>query len=435
MDDTTGVGAVQSLVRGFAAQYPGELAAILESAPAEEAAELLAGTDPARALPVFLELSLEAAASIVESASDTFQRQVIVEMEPSRAAALLARLDENLRERLLDAVPRSVAKELRDMMAYNSDQAGSLMDPRVTMFRPEVTVAEALARLRKEKTRFYNIFLVDEGGYLAGAIPIQELVLAEPHADLRSLARSSPVSVQAIATREEVGEILEQHELSSLPVVDFEGRLIGVIRHGTLVDTVEQEASADLQIMTGAAREERALSPVGFAVKKRLVWLQINLLTAFLAAAVVGLFEDTIAKFTALAVLLPVVAGQSGNTGAQALAVTIRGLALREITMRRWLRVMTKEAAVGLINGVVVALVTVAAVYWWSGSLGLCFVIGVAMVLAMTIAAMAGAVIPLLLTAAGQDPAQSSSIFLTTVTDIFGFFSFLGLATLLSSML
>jgi magnesium transporter len=154
-----------------------------------------------------------------------------------------------------------------------------------------------------------------------------------------------------------------------------------------------------------------------------------------MAAAVVGLFEDTIARFTALAVLLPVVAGQSGNAGAQALAVTMRGLALREITIRHWLRVTFKEVNVGLVNGLAVALTCGIGVYFWSGSFGLVLVIAASMVLAMIAAGFAGAVVPIALTRLGQDPAQSSSIVLTTVTDIAGFFSFLGIATLLAAFL
>jgi magnesium transporter len=187
--------------------------------------------------------------------------------------------------------------------------------------------------------------------------------------------------------------------------------------------------------MVGASREERALSPVAFAVLKRLPWLQINLATAFLAASVVGLFEATIAQFSVLAILLPVVAGQSGNTGAQSLAVTMRGLTLHEIGLSTGLRVLVKESLVGLTNGIAVALVTVVGVYVWSGSAGLCLVIGTAMVISMSVAATAGASVPLVLTALRQDPAQSSSIILTTVTDVVGFFSFLGLATAFSSLL
>lgn len=310
------------------------------------------------------------------------------------------------------------------------------MDPRITAFRAESTVRDALARLRAQRGRpVADIFVVDGDGQLVGALPLQELALADPAARIDSLKLRTPVSVQATASRTEVVEVFERGIGTTIPVVDYDGRPVGVIRNDALVRATEQEATADIQTMVGVSRDERALSPVPFAVRKRLPWLQINLGTAFLAAAVVGIFEDTIAKYTALAVLLPVVAGQSGNTGAQALAVTMRGLALREIRLRHWFRVGMKELGAGALNGIGVALVTSAAVFFWSGSGGLALVIGVAMVTSMVIASISGASIPMILTAFGQDPAQSSSIVLTTVTDVIGFFSFLGLATVLGGLL
>jgi magnesium transporter len=211
--------------------------------------------------------------------------------------------------------------------------------------------------------------------------------------------------------------------------------LLGIIYHSTLIQAIHAEAMADIQTMVGASADEHALSSPVFAITKRLPWLQINLLTAFLAAAVVGLFESTIAQYTALAVLLPVVAGQSGNAGAQALAVTMRGLALREITLRHWFAVTFKEINVGLVNGVATAITCGIGVYLWSGSLGLVLVSALAMIVAMVAAGFAGALVPIALTRAGQDPAQASSIILTTVTDVVGFLSFLGSATALASLL
>lgn len=230
-------------------------------------------------------------------------------------------------------------------------------------------------------------------------------------------------------------DILERYRLTDLPVVDAEERLIGVVRYRNLMAVAEDEATVAMQTMVGVSKDERALSKVSFAVRKRLPWLQINLATAFLAASVVGLFENTIATYTALAVLLPVVAGQSGNTGAQALAVTMRGLALREIRVRQWPRVIFKEMSTAFWNGIAIAATTSIGVWFWSGSAGLAGIIGVSMILSMVIAGVFGAAIPLLLTAIRQDPAQSSSIVLTTVTDVSGFFSFLGIATLFSNLL
>jgi len=229
--------------------------------------------------------------------------------------------------------------------------------------------------------------------------------------------------------------ILQHHPITELPVINQAGRLVGVIRQAALVSAIEEETSIDIQRMVGVSGDERATSSSYYAVKKRLPWLQVNLLTAFLAASVVGLFEGLIAQFTALAVLLPVVAGQSGNAGAQALAVTMRGLALREISLRHWPQMLGKEAWAGLANGIAVAVTTALGVYVWSQSLGLVLVIVIAMVFSMVIAGLAGALVPILLQRFGQDPATASSIILTTVTDVFGFFTFLGTATLFASML
>lgn len=241
--------------------------------------------------------------------------------------------------------------------------------------------------------------------------------------------------MDAIALRGELVDMLARTGLTDIPVVDFDGRLLGAVPESALLAAVQLDAAGDLQAMVGASRDERALSKYGFAVRKRLPWLHVNLLTAFLAASVVGLFESTIAQFTALAVLLPVVAGESGNAGQQALAVTMRGLALREITPRHLLVLVAKELRVGLVNGLAVAATTAAGVYLWSGSWGLAMIIALAMVVSMTMACLSGALIPIVLRRLGQDPATSSSIFLTTITDVAGFFSFLGIATLFAVLL
>ena len=276
---------------------------------------------------------------------------------------------------------------------------------------------------------------MDEEGHLKATVSLQDLAVSPPKDRLSRIMKPAMAFVHALSPREEIVELLTQYRLSTLPVVDLDHRLLGVLRYAALVTAAAEEATADIQTMVGASKEERALSKISFAVRKRLPWLEINLATAFLAAAVVGLFEETIARYTALAVLLPVVAGQSGNTGAQALAVVMRGLALREVRLRHGMRLLMKELSVGFLNGVVVAATTSFFVYLWSRSVGLALVIGLSMVASMAIAGLAGAAIPVLLTYLKQDPAQSSSIILTTVTDVAGFFSFLGIATLLSGML
>jgi magnesium transporter len=357
-------------------------------------------------------------------------------LDPMRAAVLLARASVVTREVCLAGLPESTAREIRELMSYPPDTAGALMDPHAITFRREALVKDALARLRAVgKRRVQSILLVDDGGLPVRSVALQDLATAAPQEVLEHLPAEPLVSVHAMTPREDLVELLEQHKVHSLAVVDASGRLLGVIPSDALAQAVQEETTADIQMMVGASKEERALSKPTFAVRQRLPWLQINLATAFLAASVVGMFEETIAGSTALAVLLPVVAGQSGNTGAQALAVTMRGLVLREIRVRHWLAVIWKEVLTGFLNGVLVAATTSVAVYIWSRSPGLAMVIGFSMVLSMVVAGLAGAAVPIALAAAGQDPAQSSSIILTTVTDVVGFFSFLGIATLLAGKL
>jgi magnesium transporter len=423
------------LARGLLELYPEEAARELERAPVEQTVRTLEALSASRAAAVLGRLTQDSATRALLEMNAAAVPPLLAALEPMRAASLLARLDEPQREAWLGGLGTEEAAELRALGSYPADSAGGLMDPRVLSVRPETTVSEALTRLRAYRDRkIRRLFLVDGEGRLVGSVELQTLATAGPTERLEAL-NSGVVSVRATGGLDEVMEILNQHHVGTLPVVDFEDRLLGVIRHDALIEAAREEATTDMQTMVGASREERALSKVSFAVRKRLPWLEVNLGTAFLAAAVVGLFESTIARNTALAVLLPVVAGQSGNTGSQALAVTMRGLALREVRTRQWLRVCLKETKVAALNGVALALTTAVVVYLWSRSAGLAMVIGVSMVISMVAAGLSGAAIPMILTGIGQDPAQSSSIILTTITDVVGFFSFLGIATLLDSML
>ena len=417
-------------------RFPDDAARVFETAPVPEIIALLEAQPARRTAAILRRLTPDRAARLVAAFGDEATRLVLSVLDPNRAANLLARLDAEERNACLAALDEALAQELRELAEYPRETAGGLMDPRVTTFRPDTTVRELVRRLRTfRRRRVQDVFVVDPEGRLAGSVTMQEAVLAPPDTRLETIMRSPTPQVGATSPREEVVAELQRHRVASLPVVDFDQRVLGVLRQDELLTAAQEEATSDAAAMVGAGRDERALSPPQLAVRKRLPWLQVNLLTAFLAASVVGLFEDTIAAYTALAVLLPVVAGQSGNTGAQALAVTIRGLALREVRVRQWVRVSLKETLVGAGNGLAVAATTAAAVYVWSRSAGLALVIGISMVISMTLAGLSGACIPMLLTALRQDPAQSSSIILTTITDVVGFFSFLGIATLLAGML
>jgi magnesium transporter len=422
---------VRSLVQDFIRLYPDEAAHRVEPLAPEEVAALLERQEPALAAELLRRMPGETAAEALALVSDGVAPAMVAALDPGTAATLLSRLDEERWQRLVALLDPALARELSELMRYPPDVAGGFMDPRVTTFRPHTTAREALTRIRGLRNqRIQDVFLVDEEGRLTGVVGLHDLALAEPGARLESIVAAGPIRVQAMAPREDVVAIAESGQVASVPVVDLGDRLLGVIRLGDLVAATQEAASADIQTMVGVSPDERALSRPSFAVRKRLPWLQINLATAFLAASVVGLFENTIAQFTALAVLLPVVAGQSGNTGAQALAVTMRGLALREIRVRHWARVGGKELVVGAVNGLAVATVTALGVYIWSHSAGLAAVMGVSMVCSMIVAGLAGASVPMALTLMGQDPAAASSIILTTVTDVVGFLTFLGFATL-----
>jgi len=429
------MNAHRALASAALQRHPDEAARLFEVSDDARTAALLEREPAERVQDVVERLTPDRAARIVTALPDDQARRVLSRMMPQRAAGLLARLEPAEREGRLALLEPAAAEELRELAQYPPETAGALMDPRVTSFRPDVTVRDVIRRLRRFRNkRIQDLFLVDEQARLVGVVALQDVVLANSRASLDSLSRP-PHAVQAFAAREDVVAELERHRVASLPVIDVSGHLIGVLRQDELITATRQEATASAVKMVGASEDERALSTPLFAVRKRLPWLQVNLVTAFLAASVVGIFEGTIARATALAVLLPVVAGQSGNTGAQALAVTMRGLALREIRTRHWAQVAAKEFVAGAMNGVAVALTTALGVYVWSRSSGLALVIGISMVLSMSAAGLSGALIPMILTALRQDPAQSSSIVLTTVTDVVGFFSFLGIATLLMGML
>lgn len=428
--------AIEILNQHFLLDYPADAAAKIEQLPTAEVAEILS-EQPVHVLRVLWPHLLPATADeLLPLLDETLLQQLLMELDPPDCITQLNRLDKDDHDRCMNLLPEGYQKQLQQLMVYPAGTAGRLMDVQMLIFRPEMTVIDALNKLRQLKQRDrHQIVLADSQQHLKGIVEIQEIALAEGDTLLSDLAHAPRATISPFDADDEVAQRMKQFNLELLPVIDINQRLIGVIRHAALIKALQEETATDIQTMVGVSKDERAMSPISFAVRKRLPWMEINLATAFLAAAVVGLFEDTIAKFTALAVLLPVVAGQSGNAGAQAQAVTMRGLALREITVRNWFRVMFKEINVGLFNGIAIALTTAAGVYIWSKSLGLSLVISVAMIISMVAAGIAGAVIPIMLTRLGQDPAQSSSIILTTVTDVAGFMSFLGIATLLASLL
>lgn len=428
--------AADLLTRRYLTDFPVEAARKIEELDTGEVIAAIA-RQPAEILaPVWQYLLPDTGARILLGLPADLGDKIVEELQPGYATRMLACMPEDERRTRIERLEPTIRKELETAASYPPETAGRLMNPGVHAYRRDMTVGQLLHRLGETGMLTARaLFLVDDSNRLTGKAPLREVALASRDTPLGALEVSIAVSVRPMDTMEEVTRAFEVYRILDLPVVDHDGVFLGAVTHDDLARTIQESATTDIQTMVGAGREERALSSPMFTVRRRMPWLQINLLTAFLAAAVVGIFESTIAQVTALAVLLPVVAGQSGNAGAQALAVTMRGLALREITIRQWLRVVRKEVLAGLMNGIAIAITCGIGVFVWSRSPGLVVVICASMVLAMVAAGFAGALIPIALTRLGQDPATSSSIILTTVTDIAGFFSFLGIATLLMQFL
>jgi len=428
--------AASELNTALLRKHPGPSARMLEALAPEIAAAILVAQSPQVRLPVWGMISPSAASLLLPYFDDAMAVEALSALDPGSGASLLSQLEQAHRDHYLKLVDEALAHELRDLLDFPMDSAGHIMDPRVLGFSSSVSVREVMLQLRRYPTIMRRrIFTLDKDNRLQGQVELAQLVVAEPDQTLAEISVGLTGFVSALDRKDEVADMLQKNNIEALPVVDIHQRLVGVIRGASAIEALKEGIAVDIQTMVGVSRDEQALSSSIFAVRKRQGWLQINLLTGFLAAAVVGIFESTIAQFTALAILMPVAAGQSGNTGAQALAVTMRGLTLREITARHWLRVLFKEAGAGLLNGIAIAVTCGAGVYLWSKSFGLALVIALAMVISMTIAGIGGALVPICLKQLGQDPAQSSSIILTTITDIAGFMSFLGIATLLAPML
>ena len=428
-----------ALHQAFIRRHPGAALRVVDSLKGEEldrSVAAVADHDPALLLPILDRLPPGRALEVFRLLAADAKERILLAAGPRLAVSLLGALGATERQAVLDPLPGSLQRELERLLAFPDDSAGRLMDRAYDVARPWMTAEELRTRLREsDLKRVRSVYVVDDDRRLLGRLDMQDLALAGEQ-DLIEGLMQPPAGMLELATpRADIVLLLEDTRLDSLPVVDVDQRLMGVVRYTSLFRAIEAEANVDLQTMVGVSADERALSPTGFVIRRRLPWLHVNLLTAFLAASVVGLFEHTIAQFTALAVLMPVVAGMSGNAGAQALAVTIRGLALREIGIGDWRRLLFKEQRAAFVNGFALAASCGVGVLLWSQSPGLALVIGIAMVLGLMAAATAGALVPILLTRFGQDPATASSILLTTVTDVFGFFAFLGTATLLSALL
>ena len=379
------------------------------------------------------------AAALLAPLPDADLAAVLRSLSPAVAEDILLALEEDRRRAVIAAAPAEEARQWAHNFTHPADSIGRIMEPPQAVFAPHLTVAETVERIRElVKSTFVTYgFVVDENGVLRGVVAMRDLLLAGQGDRLDAVMLREPFSLRPETPLLEAARQVVARHFPVYPVCDAEGRLVGIVRGRTLFEEQALEISAQPGAMVGVEKEERLSTPWPRSLRFRHPWLQLNLLTAFVAAAVVGFFQGTIDRLVVLAVFLPVLAGQSGNTGCQALAVTLRGLTLGELRHGGGRRLVLKEALLGLLNGALVGVTAALGMYVVARSQEnpaaglLAFVVLLAMVGSCLVSGLAGALIPLTLQRFGADPATASSIFLTTATDVASMGLFLGLATLI----
>ncbi|CAN5627145.1 magnesium transporter [soil metagenome] len=415
--------------------HPSDLADLLEELDEDDRRRVVRAlaADPALAAEALAEMEWEEHPEDSLAALRPDQlAAVVAELSDDDAADLLGEMEPDERNRVLAALPSREAGELRELLQYDEESAGGIMTTELVAVAEFLSAAEAIDEVRRqaeEVGEFYTVFVIDGERRLRGTLSLQALVIAQPGARVQDLVEPAIATVSPDMDQEDVGRILSRYNLASVAVVDATDRLLGRVTFDDVIEVLEAENTEDLLRFGGVSEAEEIRGGWGDAVRSRLPWLFVNLITAFAAASVVLLFEGTVAALPLLAAWMPVVAGMGGNAGTQALAVTVRRLALsQERSGRRW-GVVGKELLVGLTNGLAIGS-SVAIIAWVAnGSPALGCVVMIAMWMNLGVAGFAGAFVPITLEKIGADPAVASSIFVTTFTDLIGFLLLLGLAT------
>jgi magnesium transporter len=409
---------------------PADLADVLTTLDEQERVTVVQALPPELSSQALAEMPEEAHASETLAALDPGQAaEIVEELDDDDAADILGELDEAKQEQILSEVEHR--SEVDRLLRYDEETAGGLMTTHMVTVSDTATAGQALEEIRRQAEEvedFYQVFVVDAEQRLIGTLPFKDLVISRPERPVRAFMTDADIFVTPDLDQEEVARLMARYNMPSVPVVNEQGKLLGRVTFDDVIDVVEAETTEDLLKFGGVSADEELGAGWRTAVQSRLPWLSVNLATAFLAGGVVYFFQHTIERTVALAVWMPIIAGMGGNAGTQALAVTVRRLALGQIPVHLFTQVVGKEILVGIFNGLVMG-TTVGAVAAFIGEgsrLGI--VVFLAMVGNLMVAGFAGAFIPLILERMGIDPAVASSIFVTTFTDVCGFLLLLGLA-------
>lgn len=409
---------------------PADLAEVLTALDEKERVSAVQALPPELSSQALAEMPEEAHAGETLAALDPdLAAEIVEELDDDDAADILGELDPTRQEQILSAVEDRT--EVDQLLRYDEETAGGRMTTHMVTVPDTATAEQALEEIRRQAEEvedFYQVFVVDANRRLVGVLPFKDLVISRPDRPVRSFMADADIFVTPDLDQEEVARLMARYNMPSVPVVNEQGQLLGRVTFDDVIDVVEAETTEDLLRFGGVPADEDLVAGWQVSVRSRLPWLSVNLLTAFLAGGVVYSFQHTIQRTLALAVWMPIIAGMGGNAGTQALAVTVRRLALGLIPVNVFTRVVGKEILVGVTNGMVIGIAvgTVAALMGEGPRLGL--VVFLAMVGNLMVAGFAGAFIPLVLERLGIDPAVASSIFVTTFTDVCGFLLLLGLA-------
>ncbi len=425
-----------------------DVTSLLESLRRSDQAEVFSDLPPEQQQVILPLLTPENSADILEELDDEdvveianrmeTERlvEIVDEMEPDEAADLLGDISSEQAEKVLSQIDE--ADEVRSLLEHPDETAGGVMTSLEVHIIQDMTVDEAIWHLRHlspDSEEIYYLFVEDRKGKLVGVISLRQLVVAKPGTLIRDIMDKEPLYVHVHADQEEAARLMQRYDLLALPVVNASRTLVGMITYDDLLDVLEDEATEDIYRLGGVPREQPADVRLSAAVKTRLPWLALNLLTALASATVLSVFEDTIAQVAVLAAFFPIVAGVSGSAATQTLTVTVRGLALGDITPKEGLKTLGRELFLGLVNGVSIGILVAVIALVWKGTPLLGLVVGAATLLNMICAGLAGVLVPMMMQKFKFDPALASPILVTTTTDTLGYLFYLGLATLMIASL
>lgn len=428
------IGATANLLNLLQKQHPADLAQVLAALLDNERQAvftLLVERNGRLAMETVSEMGAEAGAKLLTGRSAEEIVKLLQEIPSDDQAALIDQLPEELQTEVLELMRRRASDQVESLLEYGDQTAGRIMNPQVFALNEDVTVAEAITALQsaRDVEMVFYLYVVDARNHLVGVTSLRRLLLVSPETPLKRIMTTDVISVRVDTDQEEVARQVASYNLLAVPVVDEENKLVGVVTVDDVIDVIKDEATEDLLRLAGVSSDERVDTPPFESLRMRFPWLTVNLATAFIAASVVGVFESTISQVTALAIFMPVVAGMGGNAGTQTLTVIVRGLALGELTWGNARKALGKELLVGFANGIATGIIAAVVAVMFKASPFIGLLLFMAMVINLCVAAAAGTLIPLGLKAVKIDPALASTVFITTFTDVAGFASFLGLAT------